>query len=73
LQYGNKNKTTAAIFALFFGGVGVHHFYLGNIGLGVLYLLFFWTFIPALIALVEAIFLFAKSDQEFDRQYNNNN
>ncbi len=44
------------LLALFLGGLGAHKFYMGHIGLGVLYLLFFWTFIPAIVALVE-IFL----------------
>ncbi len=48
-----KNPTTALLLALFLGGFGAHHFYLGKIGLGVLYVLFVWTFIPAIVALIE--------------------
>ena len=36
-----KNRIAAALFALFLGGIGVHKFYLGQIGLGIVYLLFF--------------------------------
>lgn len=32
-----KNKTTAGLLALFLGGLGVHQFYLGNGGKGVLH------------------------------------
>ncbi|EFL92339.1 TM2 domain-containing hypothetical protein [Candidatus Regiella insecticola LSR1] len=39
----------------FFGGIGAHKFYLGKIGQGFLYLLFFWTLIPAIIAFIEFI------------------
>ncbi len=46
-----KKPTTAVLFCLFLGGGGGHHFYMGKPALGVLYLLFFWTFIPALVAL----------------------
>lgn len=65
-----KNKTTAAILALFLGGLGIHKFYLGK-NIGILYILFCWTLIPSLIAFIEAIMLFAMSEQEFDSKYNN--
>ena len=41
------------LLCLFTGGVSGHHFYLGRTGLGIAYLVFCWTFIPALIAVVE--------------------
>ena len=65
----NKNKTTAALFALFLGGVGVHKFYLGNTGIGVLYLLFSWTLIPAIIGIIEGIILFSMSEEKFNEKY----
>ena len=52
-----KSGTTAVLLALFLGGVGAHHFYMGKVGLGVLYLVFFWTLIPAAVALVECFLL----------------
>lgn len=65
-----KNKNLTVILALFLGGVGVHRFYLGNIGLGFLYLLFCWTSIPMWLGLFEAgYFAFMKHDK-FDRDYN---
>lgn len=54
-----KDVTPAVLFALFLGGVGAHHFYLGHTLLGVVFILFFWTFVPAIIALIEAIFMSA--------------
>ncbi|GHG31750.1 TM2 domain-containing protein [Deinococcus indicus] len=50
-----KDKTTYLILALLLGGLGVHQFYVGNTTAGVLYLLFCWTFIPAILALIDAI------------------
>ncbi|BDR58121.1 TM2 domain-containing protein [Xylocopilactobacillus apicola] len=44
------NKTIYILLALFFGGLGIHKFYAGFIGKGVLYLVFSWTFIPGIIA-----------------------
>lgn len=66
---GAKNRVVAAILALFVGGLGVHHFYLGNFVLGAVYLIFSWTFIPALIAIVEAIMMFVMSDEAFAEKY----
>ena len=51
-----KNPVHGVLFAIFFGGLGAHRYYLGHMGIGVLYTLFCWTFIPSLIAFVE-IFL----------------
>ena len=52
------------------GIFGVHHFYLGNKGRGIIYLMFFWTAIPALIAGVEGIFWLLMDEEEFDYKYN---
>ena len=54
-----KNRTTALLLTLLLGGVGAHRYYMGQIGLGVIYTLFSWTFIPGIIALVE-LFLIQK-------------
>lgn len=67
---GGKNKTVAAVLAFCLGGLGAHHFYLGQIALGVIYLLFCWTLIPAIVAFVEAIVFLGMSDQAFDAKYN---
>ncbi len=60
-----KNKTTAAILAFFLGGLGVHKFYLGKAGQGIFYLLFCWTGVPAVIALIEAIILLSMNESVF--------
>lgn len=52
---GKKSKVVFVLLAIFFGGLGVHRFYLGNIGLGLLMLAFCWTGIPLFVALIEAI------------------
>jgi TM2 domain-containing membrane protein YozV len=64
-----RNRLMAALLALFLGGVGVHHFYLGRPILGVICLLFCWTFIPAIIAFIEALVLLCMSDQTFQSKY----
>ena len=67
---GTKNRITAALLAFFLGGFGIHHFYLGNTVRGIIYLIFCWTFIPALIAFIEGILFLVQSDEKFDEKYN---
>lgn len=71
LAPNGKSRLAAALFAFFLGGLGVHKFYLGRIGWGIVYLLFCWTFIPAIVALIEGILLLVMSDDEFNRKYGN--
>ncbi len=65
-----KNKTLAGVFALVFGYLGVHRFYLGQTGLGIAYLLFCWFPVVWLIALIDAIVLLSMDQREFDHKYN---
>lgn len=60
-----KNRMTAAILGLILGGLGAHHFYLGNTLKGVIYLVFCWSYIPALLGLIEGIMLLTQSDEDF--------
>lgn len=66
---GSKNRMMAVLFALLLGGIGVHKFYLGRVGWGIVYLLFCWTFIPAIVALIEGIIYATMSDDAFTRKY----
>jgi TM2 domain-containing membrane protein YozV len=68
-----KDKNTAAILALFMGGIGVHKFYLGRIGAGIIYLLFSLTFIPAVLGLIDFFVLALMDQDEFNRRYNGAN
>jgi hypothetical protein len=63
-----KNKVVAGVLALFLGGLGIHRFYLGQ-WWGLFYLLFCWTFIPSLIAFVEAIVFFCTGDAEWEEKH----
>lgn len=64
-----KSRIVAALLALLFGGFGIHRFYLGRVGSGILYLLFCWTFIPSFIALIEFVLLLVMSDEQFNEKY----
>ena len=66
---GSKSRVTAALLAFFLGGLGIHKFYLGQGGMGVLYLLFCWTFIPALIAFIEFIIYLTMTDEAFAEKF----
>lgn len=63
-----RDKTLAGILALLLGGAGIHRFYLGQIGLGFLYLFFFW--ITWIVGIIDAIVLFSMDQDDFDRKYN---
>lgn len=65
-----KNRMVAALLAIFVGTFGIHKFYLNRGGWGVLYLIFFWTWIPALVGFIEGIIYLINSDEEFARKYN---
>lgn len=62
-----KSRVTAGLFALLLGGIGVHKFYLNKAGMGVLYILFCWTFVPSVIALIEGIIYLTQDDATFSR------
>lgn len=67
-----KSKTTAGLLAIFLGGAGVHKFYLGNWGIGIIFLISMFI-VPGLsvaIALIEAIRIFSLEEEKFDEKYN---
>src|SRR5262245_14225995 len=64
-----RNRVAAALFALLLGGFGIHKFYLGRVGQGILYLVLCWTFIPALVGFIEGIIYLTMSDLDFEKKY----
>lgn len=57
-------KVAYCLWAFFLGGLGAHKFYEGKYLMGFIYLLFCWTGIPAVIALVEFIIAICKTSDE---------
>ncbi len=55
-----KDPVIGVLLAVFLGSFGAHRFYLGQNGIAILYILFCWTLIPHIIALVEAFFMPAR-------------
>jgi TM2 domain-containing membrane protein YozV len=64
-----RSRLAAALLAIFLGIIGAHKFYLGRTIAGVIYLLFCWTIIPAIIGLIEGICYLAMSEREFQSRY----
>lgn len=66
-----KNKSTAAILAFLLGSFGAHKFYLNDSNKGLLYLIFFWTYIPLILSLIDFFNILKTSQEQFDKIYNN--
>lgn len=67
-----KSKILAAVLALVLGGIGAHKFYLGNWGVGIIYIivLVIAPYLPIIISIIESIRLFTLSEKSFDEKYN---
>ncbi|TFI59103.1 TM2 domain-containing protein [Sphingomonas parva] len=71
--HNDRNKLVAALLAFFIGVFGVHRFYLGRIGTGVLMLVLTCTLVGVLVtgpwALIDMIRYLIMSDREFAARY----
>lgn len=63
------NRTSAAILAILLGSFGAHKFYLGKAGLGLLYFIFFWTWIPGIVGFIEGFYYLTMSDEQFAEKF----
>lgn len=64
-----KSKILAGILAIFVGGQGIHKFYLGKTGMGILYLLFCWTYIPTIVSFFEGLIYLCSNDENFQLKH----
>lgn len=67
-KWTNKNKTEAGVLAIVFGGLGLHKFYLGKYGQGLICAALCWTFIPAVIGIAEGIHWLTNSQEQFEAE-----
>ena len=67
--HARKSKGLAMTLCFFGGWFGLHEFYLRNYLSGTLYLLFFWTFIPLILSILDFIILFFTPKSTFHRIY----
>ena len=61
-----KNRREAGILAIILGGIGVHKFYLGKYGQGLICAAFCWTFIPAVIGIAQGVHYLTETDEQFE-------
>ena len=66
-----RTQTAAGLWCLFLGQFGAHWFYLRRTVPGILSLLFFWTWIPAIIAFVNGWQITFGDRQAWAKKYNN--
>ena len=66
-----KNRGIAIVLAIFLGGLGIHRFYVGDMKTGTTFLLFFWTGIPMLIAIIDALRVGFMGEEAFQKRYSN--
>lgn len=64
-----KNKLVAGLLGIFLGGIGVHKFYMGKIGMGIIYILFCWTGIPSIVGFIEGIIYLCSNDENFQLKH----
>ncbi len=70
---GSEKKLVAGLLGILLGGLGIHKFYLGYIGEGIIQIILsFLCGIGGLIGLIEGIIYLTKTDQEFVETYVNN-
>ncbi len=58
------NKIVYIIVAILLGGFGIHKFIVGKTGTGLMFLLFCWTFVPAIIGIIEGVSAISKPADE---------
>lgn len=64
------NKVIYILLAVFLGSFGIHKFYAGKSFQGIMHILFCWTAIPHILAIISAILtLFRPADE--NGKYNN--
>lgn len=63
-----KEKTSAALLAFFGGWLGLHRFYLGQVGLGILYICF--APLAAMVSFIDGIIFLTQDEEKFDFKYN---
>lgn len=70
VPHRGKRKGLTAVLIFLGGGIGLHKFYTGNWGWGLLYLVLCTTGIPLALSVIEFVRVLCLTPEEFDRRYN---
>lgn len=65
----SDRRLRVILLAFFFSSFGVHKFYLKRPRQGMLYLMFCWTLVPALIGIAESFYYLSLSNEAFESKY----
>lgn len=68
-----KKRAYAILYSalsIMLGGIGIQKFYLGQTKRGILHVLFFWTFIPTILCVIDLLKFTFITEEEFDEKYN---
>ena len=68
-----KKRAYAIVYSalsIMLGGIGIQKFYLGQTKRGILHVLFFWTFIPTILCVIDLLKFIFMTEEEFDEKYN---
>ena len=68
-EAANPERRAAVLLSLALGFLGAHRFYLHQPWQGLCYFLFFWTFVPLVLSLVDARRLARMSCSEFHEEF----
>ena len=64
-RWERNNRKEAGIIAIVFGALGIHKFYIGKYGQGILYMVFCWSFIPLFLGIADGIHYLTETDEQF--------
>ncbi len=65
MTWKRNNRREAGVIALLFGGLGIHKFYIGKYGKGILYAVFCWSLIPLFLGIADGVHYLTETDEQF--------
>jgi TM2 domain-containing membrane protein YozV len=64
-----RNRIVAAVLAICLGFIGIHKFYLGKMGQGIVYLVLSFTAVPMFLGFIEGAIYASMTDEAFHTKY----